>query len=556
MAEPMEKTIQDFVVGVDDFGQRIIRLAVWMTVGIILFFMSYALLTTYPIRISQIDAMDYVQISRNIAHGEGFTTKFIRPLSLQYFPYFENHPEVTTPPLYPLYMSTVMKLLKEKNFVAGEADGKLIIFGSGIFFLLSIPLFFWLSNRFLKGMMAHLAMIFYVTNTVVLTQSISALPDMMLVCVFLLFMLLVSYYDGENLFMPAVIGAVLGLCYLTRYSFGLFSFIMIAYIFFRAKNLRLLHVLMFLVPFIAVISPWLIRNYRLTGNPFFTLEFFKYKMFTLALPGNMFWRTLVDNQDSLIVPLPLLIRKFGVGLRLNYTQLLSITGNLIGGFFLVGLFAGGFKSNFERFKWLFLGLFVFQLVLSALFRPGANVLLPFFPVIILVAIILFNELLGHKKIDALLRLGIIVLFVMINIFPLFWNFMPKLFKEDPSRETKKYWEENIIEISNKVQKDTVVISDIPWATAWYGNMVSIWLPWGENDYEGVVERAGQVDGCYLSPLTVRYPQDDNRIWLKFYSYLVRYNQAPQDNRFGWSWAQRFRQGDAVCLNPDKLATGE
>ncbi|MDX9702806.1 MAG: hypothetical protein RBU23_07165 [Candidatus Auribacterota bacterium] len=552
MAEPIEKTIQDFVVGVDNFGQKIIRFIIWIAVAVILFFMSYSLLTTYPIRIDQIDAMDYVQISRNFSRGEGFTTKFIRPVSLRFFPYYEKHPEITVPPLYILYMSGVMKMLKEKTFVAGESDGKLIIFGSGVFFMLCIPLFFWLATRFLKGSMAHLALLFFVTNGIVLKSSISALPDLMLVSIFLFLMILVSYYDGENVFLPALVGAVLGLCYLTRYSFGLFSLILMVYFYIRAKQYKLLHVVMFLVPFVAVISPWLLRNYRLTGNPFFTLEFFKYKMFTDILPGNLYWRTVLQRLYDIGFDPVIVARKLGIGLRLNYEQLLAITGNLMGSFFLVGLFCGGIKSRFERFKWLLVICFVLQLFLSALFRPCANVLLPFFPLIILVAVALFNEIMTRKSVDPFIRLAIVILFVMINIFPMFWNFVPKLFKEQSHRDQKQYWEENIIEVSGIANEGTVLISDIPWATAWYGNLISVWLPWSEEDYDVMTEIAAPVDGCYFSPLTLRYPQGEDKIWLKLYSFIVRYNQTPEDNRFGWTWTQRFRQGDAVCLNPAKL----
>lgn len=552
MAEPIEKKVQNVVVGIDNIGPKFIGVLVWLAVAVILFFMAFSVQTTYPIRIDQIDAMDYAQIARNIQQGEGFTTKFIRPLSLRYFPYFEKHPEVTNPPLYSLYLSLIMNMINEQTAVPGESDGKIIIFGSGIFFILSIPLFFWLASRYMKDKMLHIALFLFTANSIMIKQSITALPDMMLVSLFLLFMIVMSYYDGENIFTPAVAGAILGLCYLTRYSYGLFAPVVLVFFYFRAKRYKIMHMLMFLVTFLAVISPWLLRNYRLIGNPFFTLEFFKYKMFTDLLPGNQYWRSAIDKRFEIGFDFVFFVRKLGIGLRQNYDKLLTITGSIVGCFFVVGLFWGGLKSRFERLKWLFVILFFLQLILSALFRPGANVLLPFFPVIILVAVNLFHDIIDKKSIDPFMRLGIVTLFVLAAFFPVMWGFVPKVFKDVKYRETKPYWEENMIEVSQMVKPNTTVVSDIPWATAWYGGLISIWLPWGEEDYEYIESAARPADGCYFSPMVLRYPQDEDKIWLKFYSYIVRYNQAPEGNKFGWTWANRFRQGDVVCLDSDVM----
>jgi len=325
--EPIEHKVQKFAVNIDKIGPRLIRFVVWLMTGVFLFFISFSLMTSRPIRLVEIDAIDYAQIARNISKGEGITTKFLRPISLRFFPKYKNHPDLTNPPLYPLYLSRVIKIFDSPSLVGGELDRKIIMLGSGLFFLLSIPFFFWLASRMVRKNAVHLSVMFFVTNAILLKRSITGLPDMFLLFLFILLMIALSYYDGLNIFKPAVVGVLLGLCYLTRYSFGLFSIPLVLFFFFKSKRYKLFHVLMFLSTFLAVIFPWLVRNYRLTGDPFFSLEWFKYKMFTGIFPGNLYWRSFMDEIFSKNINIFYFVRKIGMGIKANYGQFLGLTGN-------------------------------------------------------------------------------------------------------------------------------------------------------------------------------------------------------------------------------------
>src|SRR5260221_10587355 len=72
------------------------------------------------------EAIDMAQLARNIARGEGFTTSVIRPVSLwhlrTYRPdhdqKFENHPYLYNPPLYPLMLAGMFRLMPPKVFEA------------------------------------------------------------------------------------------------------------------------------------------------------------------------------------------------------------------------------------------------------------------------------------------------------------------------------------------------------------------------------------------------------------------------------------------------------
>ncbi|MGH7978740.1 MAG: hypothetical protein ACREE6_05150, partial [Limisphaerales bacterium] len=74
-------------------------------------------------------AMDAAQLARNIAHGKGYTTEFIRPLSISlvqarneargaaassdqpdYARLKTSHPDLANPPVYPVVLAGLMKI--------------------------------------------------------------------------------------------------------------------------------------------------------------------------------------------------------------------------------------------------------------------------------------------------------------------------------------------------------------------------------------------------------------------------------------------------------------
>jgi hypothetical protein len=72
------------------------------------------------------ESMDAAQLARNVARGEGFTTQFVRPLSLRLVEQHQmargrltndfglidgGHPDLANPPLYPLVLAGAMRVL-------------------------------------------------------------------------------------------------------------------------------------------------------------------------------------------------------------------------------------------------------------------------------------------------------------------------------------------------------------------------------------------------------------------------------------------------------------
>ncbi|NJK90967.1 MAG: hypothetical protein HC904_03500 [Blastochloris sp.] len=67
---------------------------------------------------SQPEAMDQAQVARQIARGEGFTTKFVRPVILKYMTEgksaselnLQKLPDMVHPPVYPYLLAAAFKV--------------------------------------------------------------------------------------------------------------------------------------------------------------------------------------------------------------------------------------------------------------------------------------------------------------------------------------------------------------------------------------------------------------------------------------------------------------
>src|SRR5438477_5829412 len=110
----LQEWIHKFEVGE---GVRYIKLAA-ILLGL------FALTAVYDIlkfkNFSTVEAMDSAQLARNLAEGRGYTTDFIRPLSVLLrqrqappgIPVLKNeHPDLSNPPVYPVLPAGLMKAL-------------------------------------------------------------------------------------------------------------------------------------------------------------------------------------------------------------------------------------------------------------------------------------------------------------------------------------------------------------------------------------------------------------------------------------------------------------
>src|ERR1041384_7686119 len=154
------------------------------------------------------EAMDMAQLARNIAHGRGFTTYVIRPLSLWQLKTnrddrdqkFMEHPDLSNPPLYPLVLAGLFKFLPDTVFeftptadtVYAPERWVIVPFNQVCLLLTLLLVYFWARQLFDQrvAVMAGLLLLF---SDTLWAYSISGLPTsflnllllLALYCVFL-----------------------------------------------------------------------------------------------------------------------------------------------------------------------------------------------------------------------------------------------------------------------------------------------------------------------------------------------------------------------------------
>ncbi len=191
--------------------QRAPRFVIYLLLALALVFVYLIFMAGQFKGLSDINAMDYAQVGRNLAQGEGFTTNFIKPLSLTRDLSLDRHPDLSYPPIHPWLISVVMRAI--------GMHGRAAALASGIPFLLSVPLIFIFALWIFDQRVAWLAVALYVTNVAMLRYSISGLEvPLLALWVTGLFMILYQYAQHRQYRPPlaAAAGLVLGLIYLTK----------------------------------------------------------------------------------------------------------------------------------------------------------------------------------------------------------------------------------------------------------------------------------------------------------------------------------------------------
>ncbi len=244
------------------------------------------------------EAMDEAQLGRNIAQGHGFTTEFIRPLSVYLIRQKDaappkdparlnsGHPDLANAPAYPVVLAGLMKVLPfryDANLNGAlwkaryEPDVLIALFNQGLFVVLIVLAFFWARWVF-DERVAWTSVVLLIGTELLWRFSVSGLSTMMLLVIVMCLvwcLTLIEREAREPKWGPAMLaalslvaGALAGLGGLTRYSF-LWMIIPVALflVLFGGPRRALLCVAA-LAAFAALMTPWLARNYAMSGHLF------------------------------------------------------------------------------------------------------------------------------------------------------------------------------------------------------------------------------------------------------------------------------------------------
>ncbi|MGZ8898946.1 MAG: hypothetical protein ACXW3Z_02535 [Limisphaerales bacterium] len=553
-------------------GAKFIRLG--------LFFLALlALAALWHIReatnFSSMDAMDSAQLARNIADGKGYTTQFVRAFSIALIEQHQGrtnpelltkpHPDLANPPVYPVLLAGLLKLMPvnweitEQFFWRYQPEWFIGGFNQLLFF---IVLFFVyrISARLFDRAVGALAVVLMALTEIYWQFTTSGLSTMLLIalCLWLVDVLISiemgsraevadaperapdaapSRSKGWLLGMAAYAGVIVGLMALTRYSMGWLIVPVAVFLGVVVARARGAAAAVSVAVFVLCLAPWLARNYSISGTLFGTAGYAIHQG-TSAFPGHVLGRSMPTDVGLAMnkVEVAQYPRKLFVNGRDILTdELPRVAGNWISALFLGSMLIPFRSVTLRRLK-VFLGctLLLF-LVVQALGRTALstdapqinseNLLFVFTPMFFVFGCGFFFVLLDQIVFPAQwMRSLAMAGFVALLSLPMLFRLLPPRalpFDYPP------YYPPYIQRVSNWMEPQELMMSDMPWAVAWYGNRQCIWttLDVGENardDFYRINDEYKALHGLYLTPITTNQRfltemrQGREGSWAKFY----------------------------------------
>ncbi|MFN7140580.1 MAG: ArnT family glycosyltransferase, partial [Limisphaerales bacterium] len=486
---------------------------------------------------STAEAMDSAQVARNIADGNGFTTDYIRPLSLYLVGKHHDdgraltgaHPDLANGPTYPLLLAGYLKLapveyeITPANYTGTYRPEIWIALLNQLLFFISVLLVYFIGKRLFDARVGWLAAILVALTDLFWQFSVSGLSTMLCLAMFLgIVRLLIRLHELGTADFPKnkcllvtslFIGLLLGLLCLTRYSFG---WLLLPVLFFIGLSLRQAQVrscLVVLIVFAVTISPWLVRNYQISGTALGTAGYAVYHQ-TSAFPGDTIERSINPERQFGNFEIRDVGRKIAVNAREAFSNLPLLGGSWLTAFFLVGLLIP-FQRNLLSITRIF--LLASLLVLLFVQAAGATHTTPTMPqvsagnLLVLIAplIFIFGTGLFFILVDRLelfefgLRSAVVTTFTVIISLPLIFEILPP--RKYPSA-FPPYHPPLVQHISNHFKTNELIMSDIPEAVAWYGDRPSAALTLNyDTEFLTLNDEFKTVNGLYLSPVTLNKP---------------------------------------------------
>ncbi len=550
------------------------------------------------------EAMDAAQLARNIAEGRGYTTQFIRPLSLDILrqqgavsdvELRSKFPDITNPPVYPMLLAALMKVLpfefeidlqKANEFERYQPEFLIWLLNQALFFVALIQVF-RLGEKLFDQPVAWCAALVFLGTELYWKFSTSGLPTMLLLVLFLaLARTLVRLEEQGNggvalgggwfAGMALWAGALAGLGGLTRYGFAWVILPVLVYLGWFMGRHRGRTLAMALLGFLLVMSPWLVRNAQLSGNLFGTAGLALYSQ-TDTFSGDTLERTLFyEPSDALKVADHVELREIANKLKRNLRHLLvhelpQFSGSWFAVVCLVGLVVPFRNRSLHRLRFfLLMTLAVFALgqalgrthlsaangtlaellarslgqgapVTTASGVNGENLLAILGPVSFLFGAGLFFSLLDRWKVDLPeMRLAASTGLVVAASLPMALSFLlphPYPMANPPYHPPRVQY---VSSMPRESGEDTIgagdlLMSDIPWAVAWYGNQDCVWLTRNvEPDFYTLNDQFRPVSALYFTEATTdqRYlsrvfsPIESN--WERFVLFMQLEGDLPDE----------------------------
>lgn len=499
-------------------GTRTVLVWVGVCLAVVFVYLVY-MANNLDAILSEVDALDYAQVSRNLAEGRGFTTDFIKPLSLTRVKRLDGHPDLIFGPLHPLTTSVFMRALGPNR--------RAVALACGVPFLLTLLVTYLLGVRMFDKRAAALGVALFGLYLGTLRYSISGLEVCLLglwvTCLFLVLYLL-AQATRYRLWLLAGVGALLGLVYLTKDVWAVLLVPVLVYVYFAVERRRRWVSLGLVLGVCAlVILPWCLRTAQLTGNPFFSWRWYETAMETMTNPGNTLYRTYrADIQSPLtfVVYHPVEVyNKLHQGVMTLYGVLATLSGPFALGFFVVAILVPLGNSATERLRYVLYATYILLFIVLCWVKPSPRLIYPMGPMVALIGAALFFRVLTPltsryaPREQARYQAWGVALFVLLQAVPLLGNLANR---DRPGIRATAEVEEACRQVADLTSG--VIVSDVPWLTAWYAERTSVWLPRSWDDLDRLQQDVGQIQYLLLTPTVAQWENAERTgEWVKLWS---------------------------------------
>jgi hypothetical protein len=529
------------------------------------------------------EGMDAAQLARNIAEGKGYTTLFIRPFSLflvqkhdqargrafgtNAVPDFARintaHPDLANPPVYPVVLAGLMKVLPfnyslqlgkpfwsdNGRFLRYQPDFIISLFNQ-LLLVAVVVLTFVIARKIFDPAVAWLAATLTLGCDLLWRFSTSGQSTLLLLVIFMGLVWCVLKIEElarepkprarQLLGWVVAAGVLAGVGALTRYAFGWVIIPLALFLILFTGQRRVLHAVVAVGAFAVVLTPWIVRNQIISGTPFGTAGFAVVEG-TLAFPRFQLERSVHPDLTHAFWMAPYLL-KLGTNLqKILQDGLPRLGGSWAGMLFLAGLLLGFRNVAIRRMRYFIvmcLGVFVVvqalgqtQLTQETPELNSENLLVLLAPMVFIFGVSFFVTMLNQMNLPALaLRYPIIAVFAALSCLPMIFALLSS--RVNPV-VYPPYYPPDIQKTAGWMKSSELMMSDTPWAMAWYGRHQCVWLTLNsDDDFFAINDYLKPVQALYLTPeiMDGKFLSDwirgGDRSWGKFVVQAISQSQIP------------------------------
>ena len=499
------------------------------------------------------EAMDVGQLARSVARKEGYVTRVVRPFEIGYMkavggmalnPQTSTQPELFTPPGYPYLLAAVFKVVKPNFEIAPgacsvRADRLLMIVG-WVFFIVGLVMMYLLARELFDHRAAVLSCFMYLFCDPLLDSAVAGLDFNWLSVLFLVAAYGVVKAEkweaagrgaGWTYGALAVSALAVGVGTLTRYAFAAVLVPLLVYVAISFPKGRWLRVAMCAVLFTTVLTPWMLRNWRVSRTMFGLTRYLVYEGTGAGTPSEIRPGQLQRSLSAENLPLRWtgVLRQARLNIHTVYRETVKDLGaNYLIAFFIVSLLHRWRREEVFRLRRFIFWALLFTAAWLCVAGVGSrNVLTFFMPVVVIYAAAFFYVMFERLQLRTrILRVGVIGAFAVLNALPVVYTVMPP----NTKAPYPPYDGGICAAIGRLFKENALMASDVPWAMAWYGDRPTVWVPTDDKDYLQINDGVQFITATYLTQLTFQQITATDLLTSK-QRFLMRLFQPPPPPNF-------------------------